>query len=197
MSGNPLDFLDDPETYRSGKRVVPPANRAEAKPVRRLAQAELPGLSARHKACPMCGEQILAIAKKCKHCQSLLDAAGPWPPSQITVPLILCAGSYGFSLLLAWIEFKPVFAELSFADPLGRLGICIMVAVMALLALGGFESVRIATNAVRMKPDQLRTRVKRLLLLAFTAGLLTILVPFFAAFMAMNLWHCDGNLDEQ
>ncbi|HEY1724549.1 MAG TPA: hypothetical protein VGF89_03930 [Steroidobacteraceae bacterium] len=29
------------------------------------------------KACPYCGEQILAVAVKCKHCGSALDGAAP------------------------------------------------------------------------------------------------------------------------
>lgn len=40
--------------------------------------------SADTKACPLCGEQILAVARKCKHCRSLLEprtwavAEVPW-----------------------------------------------------------------------------------------------------------------------
>lgn len=29
------------------------------------------------KRCPQCGEEILAVAKKCKHCGSMLDLASP------------------------------------------------------------------------------------------------------------------------
>jgi hypothetical protein len=29
------------------------------------------------KACEFCGEQILAVAKKCKHCGSMLDGSAP------------------------------------------------------------------------------------------------------------------------
>ncbi len=28
------------------------------------------------KACPLCGETILVVARKCKHCQTMLDEAG-------------------------------------------------------------------------------------------------------------------------
>ena len=39
---------------------------------RETALAEVPS----HKACPMCGESILSVAKKCKHCGSMLTETG-------------------------------------------------------------------------------------------------------------------------
>ena len=43
------------------------------------------------KNCPFCGEQILAIAVKCKHCQSMLDGS---PPSSGTTPIPTKVGAY-------------------------------------------------------------------------------------------------------
>jgi uncharacterized protein (DUF983 family) len=49
------------------------------------------------KRCPFCAEEILAVAKKCKHCGSMLDesAAAPSKPSAdygmflLAVPVIM------------------------------------------------------------------------------------------------------------
>lgn len=46
------------------------------------------------KRCPQCGEEILAVAKKCKHCGSMLDLASP-PQGAIARPLT----NYGLALL--------------------------------------------------------------------------------------------------
>jgi hypothetical protein len=35
----------------------------------------MPSGTAQHKECPFCGEQVLGIAKKCKHCGEILDVA--------------------------------------------------------------------------------------------------------------------------
>jgi hypothetical protein len=39
--------------------------------------AELPALAAQYKSCPYCAEQVLAAAKKCKHCGEAIDGAPP------------------------------------------------------------------------------------------------------------------------
>ena len=47
------------------------------------------------RPCPFCGEQILAVAFKCKHCQTMLDGSTPFPsgtPAPTGVP-----GSAGFA----------------------------------------------------------------------------------------------------
>jgi TM2 domain-containing membrane protein YozV len=38
------------------------------------------------KSCPFCGEQILAVAKKCKHCGEFLDEDRPSAPTATSPP---------------------------------------------------------------------------------------------------------------
>lgn len=45
------------------------------------------------KACPFCGEGVLAIAKKCKHCGEMLDAAMRLAQQTATVPSGAAAAS--------------------------------------------------------------------------------------------------------
>lgn len=46
-----------------------------------IAVAAEPGVT---KPCPFCGETILAVAKKCKHCGEFLDASVKTTPSRST-----------------------------------------------------------------------------------------------------------------
>ncbi|MDX9976368.1 MAG: DUF4234 domain-containing protein [FCB group bacterium] len=53
------------------------------------------------KACPYCGEEILAVAKKCKHCQSMLVNTGI-KKRDLGIIILLCVvtlGLYGFYLI--------------------------------------------------------------------------------------------------
>lgn len=56
------------------------------------------------KPCPYCGEEILTVAKKCKHCQSMLARAGTEgiKKRDLGMIVLLCVvtlGLYGFYLI--------------------------------------------------------------------------------------------------
>lgn len=52
--------------------LYPPAPLAPPNPVARVNHASIPAVPDT-KACPFCGEEILVVAKKCKHCNEMLD----------------------------------------------------------------------------------------------------------------------------
>ncbi len=66
-----------------GQRLTPVIQNVSAVPAAALpapaVAATLDGGTESTKRCPFCGEVILAIAKKCKHCGEFLDRA-PFPP---------------------------------------------------------------------------------------------------------------------
>ncbi len=66
------------------------------------------------KRCPFCGEVILAMAKKCKHCGEFLDRAAPPPDATIATP-----------------EVPPVFAlSVSQWENFWKYLICVALAVL-------------------------------------------------------------------
>ena len=52
-----------------------PANLPVEVPVRPIVIVEQSYPPADYRACPFCGEQILSVAKKCKHCNEIIDVS--------------------------------------------------------------------------------------------------------------------------
>lgn len=68
-------------------------------------------------SCPFCGEEILSVAVKCKHCQSALSAPAVTPPAT-SAPraqgdghgtVLLLAPWVGVALLWLWVGESPLF----------------------------------------------------------------------------------------
>ena len=62
------------------------------------------------KICPYCGEKILAVAKKCKHC-------GEWLNREITKPCPIC-GEKIASLRIRTFCIADNVASLSISNPM-------------------------------------------------------------------------------
>lgn len=88
------------------------------------------------KACPMCGESILAVAKKCKHCGSMLDK------SHLQDTNVKIKGSDPFAELHSDIQSKKE-GKLTFVGYLGMgLGLLIVIAALSEIKNKGAESVK-------------------------------------------------------
>src|SRR5271156_3537863 len=95
---------------------------APATPVEAAAEAT--------KRCPFCGEVILAIAKKCKHCGEFLDRATP-PDGATPSPKPSPA------------DVSPVFSlSVSQWDNFWKYIICVTIVVLVALVLLGLPSLR-------------------------------------------------------
>ena len=84
------------------------------------------------KKCPFCGEEILAVAIKCKHCGSMLDGSSQEAKVSVT-------GVDPFAELHTPIKGKSK-GKLTFIGKLGiGLGVLIMVIGFASFASAGFD----------------------------------------------------------
>ena len=93
------------------------------------------------KSCPYCGEQVLAIAVKCKHCQSALGVAAVTAPRAAgdgRGALLLLLPWIGVALCWFWVAGSPLITasnNLTIAIAIVVLG-CAIAAAMDATALG-------------------------------------------------------------
>ncbi len=87
------------------------------------AETPLPAVADATKRCPFCGEVILAVAKKCKHCGEFLDR----PTGGLAAPVSTGGGQPG----PATTEVPPVFVlTVSQWDNFWRYLICLSLAIL-------------------------------------------------------------------
>ena len=93
-------------------------------------------MSSKTKKCPFCGEEILAVAVKCRHCQSMLDGSNQSKNVKVT-------GVDPFAEIHAPIKGKSK-GKITF---IGKLGIVVGL----LFVVFGFISLGSATFDIEMQ----------------------------------------------
>lgn len=92
--------------------------------------------SAQTKSCPLCGEEILAVALKCKHCQSVLaepPAPAPRPASGDAAGVVLLLAPWvGIALLWLWVGESPLIKA---SDNLMMVGVLVVLGTAVLAAV--------------------------------------------------------------
>jgi len=104
---------------------------------------------AKTKACPYCGESILAVARKCKHCGSMLDGSEPAqrvmvttvdPFAQLHAPIagkkkgeITFIGYLGIALGFSFLVVTCVLPDRNIDEKLGLLALGAALAVACFL----------------------------------------------------------------
>jgi len=91
------------------------------------------GAEPKTKACPYCGEIILAVAKKCRHCQSMLEGFESPQKREETLGFIaLCMPI--ISAVLAW-EWIPSLPLMQAGSTLTLIGIVTVLITAVLVAI--------------------------------------------------------------
>jgi len=89
------------------------------------------GAEPKTKACPYCGEIILAVAKKCRHCQSMLEGVeSPQKPEETLGIIALCVPIGSALLECFWV---PEIALVQDPFATATLLTCLTVLITALL----------------------------------------------------------------
>jgi len=93
--------------------------------------------SSQTKSCPLCGEEILAVALKCKHCQSVLGGPALAPAPQTSSGdaagvVLLLAPWIGIALLWLWVGESPLIKA---SDNLVIVGALVVVGTAILAAV--------------------------------------------------------------
>src|SRR6266545_3773344 len=97
------------------------------------------------KRCPYCGEEILAVARKCKHCASMVEGFAPStldpapatkPPADYGVALLVIP-VVSTMLILFWVSGMNLLQS-----PGEKMGLIIVATIVGTAAIAAMEASR-------------------------------------------------------
>lgn len=95
--------------------------------------------------CRFCGEEILAVAKKCKHCGSNLDQSVAAPSADYG-PILLAIPVVSTMLIWFWVANMNMFQ-----DPGGNLSLIMIATIVSTGSLAAAEASRLGMTTDRNK----------------------------------------------